>query len=204
MIYDFDYEPLTDKKGHPVFLVRLKESGLPPHILGVVRRMTKSRFSNPLTWTAVVTTEPDPEDWPKKAHRGTFDERDHAAIWLMGMQDSQSVGFREAAKALHAASIEEMLAPDRCPACGKSVISNYNTHRQIKNGCIPGRLRDELDCQNCQTPVFRERGDLPHFKRHPWQLVSPEPVSEPEKVHEEFGRQQLDDRYFEPPYDDQP
>jgi hypothetical protein len=36
--------------------------------------------------------------------------------------------------------------------------------------------------------------------------VSPveEETSEPERVHEEFGRQQLDDMYFEPPYDDQP
>lgn len=28
--------------------------------------------------------------------------------------------------------------------------------------------------------------------------------SEPEKVHEEFGRQQLDDQYFEPPFNEQP
>lgn len=27
---------------------------------------------------------------------------------------------------------------------------------------------------------------------------------EPEEVHEEFGRQQLDDQYFAPPYEDNP
>lgn len=170
----FDYEELLDNSGHPVFRVRIS-AGWGYDVLGVVRQAHKARFpGSPLRWTAALAVEPDPSTWDKKATCSGFDERDHASIWLRGARDAISTTHNAAALAVRDWEIEQMTAPDKCPVCGKLVISNYNTHPQIpSSAAIPGRYRDEIRCQNCDVEVFRERGELPYGQKHPWQLAQP-------------------------------
>jgi DNA-directed RNA polymerase subunit RPC12/RpoP len=171
----FEYEELKDDSGHPVYRVRIS-AGWGYDVLGVVRQASKSRIpGQPLRWTAALAVEPDPRKWNKKATQGGFHERDHASMWLLGVGDAITSPHKAAAaRAVRDWEYEQSTGPDKCPACGKLVISNYNTHPQIDSSAgIPSRDgRDEIDCQNCEVKVFRERGELPYKQKHPWQLVT--------------------------------
>ncbi len=170
----FIYEDLGEVKGQHTFLVRLTEGWVNGStILGVVRQATRSRVGGPLLWTGALSTEADPAVWDKKATK-SFVDREHCAVWLLGVRDFMDATKNNAAaaRAVRDEEIRRLTGPNLCPACGKLAVADYNKHPDVKSSFGMGS-RDDIDCGNCGTTLFRINYPAPNqYDKPVWQLAS--------------------------------